>query len=1001
MNELFLKYLSVSVSVGLVIVAVGLISPIINKRYGARWKKYIWLFLAVLLLIPFGGFLADKNINEAPGASSQVGIVQDNALAQDEREPAAQFRFLMVELPGQVERPINYEQYERGETKVEISALDVLTAVWILGAVIFFGVHLLSYLHFRHRIKRFGRRLKSGSAFLIANEIKKQLNIKSRISIVKYGNNISPMMIGFFRPIILLPNAEFTDEELYYIILHEFIHFKHRDIWVKLLLTASVAVHWFNPCVYYMRYQASKDMELFCDDGVVSMSEKRPYAEAILSTMSAGRGGRVAFSTHFSGTKKVMKQRLENIMNRINKKNGIIILTAVMLIAIVLGSMVGCTVNKSEKDDSSPDSSDAEHIGNVEMSELIKKYLQYEKYCEYDILRFDSNNPADGVEIDGEYYFPVTEPGFTTWAEWESFISSIFTEDTAKEILENSVYKNVDGNVYTPDIGGKGWTLSSDYLFLVNENANDEISIQRNDLREDEENLYRIDVFKLENTASGWRIKEHTSSYETSPVEWNVVPNSSAENTQLANEVINRIFDDYITTIQILTFDMTEEVWVVNGVDQYGNILIRDGIEYAPMKAPYDNIDEVMNTMRKVYSDRMCNNISRYISTSSDYTEYNGRLYCIMADTPYSGFNLPFTEAERNGDTLTAHTTISYDDGDYPFSMVFVLENGLWKIDRMFEDGREVILAPTGSADNTDSNDNNDVSIPYEISLGYLNRKYIDDVYDTYLASLIVGNEAIDEWVNNVYLKKTPKEQEDTSPLYQIIHDLSISREDLTRVSKEHNNRLSELVITALYVDDLEEMKRLLVSPMALYYDCEIYTYDELSKDKKAGEKIPPETIGDYLDFIELVCEYNGEIKYMQEEINDVRRMYNVPEENRIVASEAYTIDSHYIKMTALTFIEAYFKGDTDTIQTQCLADPTKYLSENGNKIETYSGSQNITNRKIKGLADIGISEIGDTAEISLEFNDSSLGETKQYLTMSFVKKYTDSWLIEWYALEG
>lgn len=992
MNEIFLRYLSASVSIGAIILSVGLISPMINKRYGARWKKYIWLFLAVLLLIPFGGFLADRKNSQSPNATPQINTIQDDSLIQNEHEPMTQFDFLMVELPQQVEIPINHEQYKRGETKIEISALDILTIVWLCGAVILLGVHLLSYLHFRHRIKRFGRKLENGTAFEIANEIKKQLDIKSDIAIFVSGDNISPMMIGFIKPIILLPKNKFSDEELYYIILHEFIHFKHHDIWAKLLLTAAVSVHWFNPCVYYMRYQASKDMELFCDDGVVSMSEGRPYAEAILGTMSVSRNGRVAFSTHFTGTKKVMRQRLENIMNRINKKNGTIILTAVMLIAVLLGSMVGCTINKSEKDNS-----EAEQISDIEISELIQKYLRYEKYCEYDVLSFESNEPANGVEIDGVYYFPVTETGLTTWSEWESFINSIFTEDAAKEIIEGAVYKNVDGNVYAPDIGGKGWTLSNDYISRFNSNADDEIIIQRKDLQGDEENLYRIDVFKLENTTDGWRIKEHTSSYETSPADWSAEQNSSSEVTQLANDVINQMQNDYNVTVGILTLDMTEDVSVINGEDQYGNILNLDGVEYIPMKAPYDTLDSVMSIMRKVYSSRKCSEIEQYLTSETLYIQHNGKLYCKMAYRPYGVFNQPFTSAQRSGDTLTAYTTVSLDDGDFPYSVTFVLENGSWKIDKMIEDGIEEIFVSPGNQCGLGDIIENDSQSQYKIPLGYLNRKYVDDVYNLYFARLIVGNEKADEWTNNVLLKKTPEEQESIPPLYQLIHDLSISKDDLIKVNRENNMSLSDSVIAGLYEDDIPEMKRILASPLALYYDGEIYTYDELSESKQAGSKIPSETIGDYLDFIELVCEYNGEIKYMQEEINDVRKMYNVPQENRIIASEAYTINAHNVKMTALTFIDAYFSGNIGIIESSCLADPNNYLEEN--EIDVYKNSAKIINKKIKGLADIGINDT--TAEISLEFNDSSLGEEKLYLTMSFEKSSTGSWLIKWYGLEG
>ncbi len=63
-----------------------------------------------------------------------------------------------------------------------------------------------------------------------------------------------------------------------------------------------------------------------------------------------------------------------------------------------------------------------------------------------------------------------------------------------------------------------------------------------------------------------------------------------------------------------------------------------------------------------------------------------------------------------------------------------------------------------------------------------------------------------------------------------------------------------------------------------------------------------------------------------------------------------------------------------------------------------YTGTGKITNRKVKGLADIGIDDT--TAEISLEFSDSDIADTNIYLTMSFVKTENGGWLIEWYGLE-
>lgn len=55
MTNLFLTYLGISATVGVVVLLILLASPLINRRYAAKWKYYIWIFLAIRLLIPVSG----------------------------------------------------------------------------------------------------------------------------------------------------------------------------------------------------------------------------------------------------------------------------------------------------------------------------------------------------------------------------------------------------------------------------------------------------------------------------------------------------------------------------------------------------------------------------------------------------------------------------------------------------------------------------------------------------------------------------------------------------------------------------------------------------------------------------------------------------------------------------------------------------------------------------------------------------------------------------------
>ena len=53
MERLLLSLLETSAAVGVIVLALAALSPLLNKVLVARWKYWIWLLLAVRLLIPW------------------------------------------------------------------------------------------------------------------------------------------------------------------------------------------------------------------------------------------------------------------------------------------------------------------------------------------------------------------------------------------------------------------------------------------------------------------------------------------------------------------------------------------------------------------------------------------------------------------------------------------------------------------------------------------------------------------------------------------------------------------------------------------------------------------------------------------------------------------------------------------------------------------------------------------------------------------------------------
>ena len=98
----------------------------------------------------------------------------------------------------------------------------------------------------------------------------------------------SPMVIGIFKPLVVLPEIQYSEQELYFILKHELVHLKRRDVLLKLLFVAANAVHWFNPIVWSMQKEAVVDMELSCDERVVQgmdFADRKAYTETLFAAL--------------------------------------------------------------------------------------------------------------------------------------------------------------------------------------------------------------------------------------------------------------------------------------------------------------------------------------------------------------------------------------------------------------------------------------------------------------------------------------------------------------------------------------------------------------------------------------------------------------------------------------------------------------------------------------------------------------------------------------------
>ncbi len=188
---------------------------------------------------------------------------------------------------------------------------DIGLAVWIAGmaaCTVFFTV---SYIKCRIRFRE-SLPVKSPRIAEWLSEHK----LRRRISVRRSDRIAAPLTYGVFRPVILLPkNYEKTDpDDLKFVLAHEYVHIRRFDAVFKILLTAAACVHWFNPLVWAMYIIANKDIEISCDEAVITMlgeTEKRNYAMTLIR-MEEIKSGFTPLISSFGNN--AIKERIVTIM---------------------------------------------------------------------------------------------------------------------------------------------------------------------------------------------------------------------------------------------------------------------------------------------------------------------------------------------------------------------------------------------------------------------------------------------------------------------------------------------------------------------------------------------------------------------------------------------------------------------------------------------------------------------------------------------------------------
>lgn len=328
--QFLITLLSVSAVMSCIMLSLFLLSSITLRKITAKTRYMMWIVLLIGLIIPFRPILG-KGLITLNSPSVTPPVEERIQVEQPEKEPpAAEFTVKNSDPEhSQVQESARQEEGPSSNPDVRswfhvFFTLNTLIVIWAVGAIFVFSRYMLQYRNFRRMIRRWGEKVREAETLVLFDEVKAYMGLdKKRIDLAVCPFINTPMLTGIFKPVVLLPQRAFSEDELELIFEHELTHYKHKDLWVNFLTVVTLAVHWFNPLLYLFVPTVYNDGESYCDETVLfgkDSNYRRFYGEVIISMIDMNVKRPIALSTCFYTKKINLKRRLFHIMESNKRK---------------------------------------------------------------------------------------------------------------------------------------------------------------------------------------------------------------------------------------------------------------------------------------------------------------------------------------------------------------------------------------------------------------------------------------------------------------------------------------------------------------------------------------------------------------------------------------------------------------------------------------------------------------------------------------------------------
>ncbi|WP_421797131.1 M56 family metallopeptidase [Haliscomenobacter sp.] len=227
--------------------------------------------------------------------------------------------------------------------------LPMIVTVWLCGLA-FFMLRMMGGLAYIRQLRYQGTQPVQEEWEEMLRELAQKLKIQRPVAILESLRIQSPVVIGHFKPLVLVPVgllAGLSIDQVEAILAHELAHVYRRDYLLNLLQTLIEALFYFNPGVWWISSCIRIEREHCCDDIAVAVCQNNlEYAKALVSIKEMKQGFTPQLAMAARGKKKLLLTRIQRILQQpVNTSD----MSEKIMVTGMLAFMLVCMNLKAER----------------------------------------------------------------------------------------------------------------------------------------------------------------------------------------------------------------------------------------------------------------------------------------------------------------------------------------------------------------------------------------------------------------------------------------------------------------------------------------------------------------------------------------------------------------------------------------------------------------------------------------------------------------------------